>query len=151
VCSIPSSLNFQYSLASLRSSSSSLRVLPHFPGTSILLSVFPSITCFIRRVLCWIWPIQLACPLFIVCLHDPFYTSSFLTQSVQLIVSILLSAPNFKTSQVSLVYFLKFQHLTQPSSKCSSLLVSSLNLSPVCWWRKSSFCWMLLLPRQSWI
>jgi len=39
----------------------------------------------------------------------------------------------------------EFQHHTQLCSKCSALLVSSLNLSPICWW-KEILCWMLLLP-----
>ena len=36
----------------------------------------------------------------------------------------------------------KFKHHT---------LVSSLNLSTFCWWKKSSSCWMLHFPWQSWI
>ena len=40
-------------------------------------------------------------------------------------------------------------HHTMLSSKCSILLVSSLNLSPICWRKESSSCWMLLLSWQS--
>jgi hypothetical protein len=70
-------------------------------------------------------------------------TSSFLTWSVQLIFSILLQHHISKLFQVlSEVY--KFQHHTQLYSKCSTLLVSSLNLSSTCWWKESSSCWKLL-------
>ena len=45
-----------------------------------------------------------------------------------------------------------FQYRAKLCSKCSTLLDSSLNLSPVCLWKESScYCWMLLLPWQSWI
>ena len=48
----------------LRSSSSCLRLLPLLPVTSILPSIFPSITCFRRQFLLNMWPIQLA---FLLC------------------------------------------------------------------------------------
>jgi hypothetical protein len=32
----------------------------------------------------------------------------------------------------------KFRHHTKPCSKCSTLLVSSLSLSPFCWWKEPS-------------
>jgi hypothetical protein len=67
VCVIPSPLNFQCPLATLRSSSSGLCLHPHFPGTYILPSISPSVTYFIRQVQSRIWPVQLVCPLFIVC------------------------------------------------------------------------------------
>jgi hypothetical protein len=50
-----SSFNFQYPLVSLRSSSSCLRLLPRLPVTSILPSIFPSITCFRRQFLRKMW------------------------------------------------------------------------------------------------
>jgi hypothetical protein len=43
----------------------------------------------------------------------------------------------------------KFQYHIKLCFKCSTLLVSSLNLSLICWWKEPSTCWMLLLPRQS--
>jgi hypothetical protein len=46
-------------------------------------------------------------------------------------------APHFKTFQVFLIYFpkrLKIQHRTKLCSKCTKLLVSSLNWSSVCLW-----------------
>ena len=85
--------NFQYPLASLRSSSSCLCRLPCIPSTSIP-PLFPSITCFRRQFLHNMQPIQHAYLLYIVCkiflcsltLRN---TSSFVTQSVQLMFSIL--------------------------------------------------------------
>jgi hypothetical protein len=76
----------------------------------------------------------------------PCNTSSFLTRSVQMIFSILLMQQfqNFPgisdlRSEVS-----TFQHHTKLCSKCSTILISSLNLSPICYWKESSSCWMLL-------
>jgi hypothetical protein len=51
VRSSASSFNLQYPLFSLRSSSSCLRLLPRHLVTSILPSIFPSITCFRRQFL----------------------------------------------------------------------------------------------------
>jgi len=48
-------------------SSSCLRLLRRPSVISILLSIFPSITCFKRQFLCKMWPIQLAFLLFTVC------------------------------------------------------------------------------------
>ena len=45
----------------------------------------------------------------------------------------------------------KFQRHTKLCSKCSTLLVSSLILSPVCCHKEPSSSWMLFLPWQSWI
>ena len=81
VRSSASSSNFQYPPFSLRASTSCLHLLPRVTVTSILLSVFPSITCVRRQFLHNIWPIQLAflllmfagysCPrwLFVTLLH----------------------------------------------------------------------------------
>jgi hypothetical protein len=44
-----------------------------------------------------------------------------------------------------------FQHHTKLYFKCSTLLVSSLNLSPIYWLKDSSSYWKLHLPWQSWI
>jgi hypothetical protein len=35
-----------------------------------------------------------------------------------------------------------FQHHTKLCFKCSTLLVSCLNLSPICWGKEPSSCWM---------
>jgi hypothetical protein len=51
--------NFQYPFASVKSSSSCLRLLPLLPITYIPL-IFPSIMCFRRQFLRRLWPIQLA-------------------------------------------------------------------------------------------
>ena len=61
-----SSFNFQYSLLSLRSSSSCLRLLSRLHVTSIFPSIFPSITYFVWQFLRKMWPIQLTFLLFIV-------------------------------------------------------------------------------------
>jgi hypothetical protein len=62
-----SSFKFQYIVFSLMSSSGCLRFLPRLPVTSVLPSIFPSITCFRRQFLRKMWPIHLAFLLFIVC------------------------------------------------------------------------------------
>ena len=83
-------------LLSLRSSSSFLRLLPRLLATSISPFIFPSVTCFRMQFLRKMWPIQLAflflisCRIFL-CSLTLSNTSSFLTWSVQLIFSILLS------------------------------------------------------------
>jgi hypothetical protein len=61
VRSRPSSFRREYPPLSLRSSSSFLRLLPHFPVTSIPpFFIFPSIICRRRQFLRKMWPIQLA-------------------------------------------------------------------------------------------
>jgi hypothetical protein len=60
VRSISSSLNFQYSLFSLKSSSNCIRLLPCRPVTYFLPSIFPSKTSFKRRFLSKTWPIYSA-------------------------------------------------------------------------------------------
>ena len=66
-----------------------------FPSLLSVPRFFPSITCFRRQFLHKIWPIQWAFLIFIVCRmyrcsSTDCNTSSFLTRSVQLIISILL-------------------------------------------------------------
>ena len=90
-----SSFNCEYPLLSLRSSSSFLRFLPRLPLTSIPPFIFPSITPCRRQFLRKMWSIQLAfrllvsCRIFL-CSLNLSNTYSFLTWSVQPIVSILL-------------------------------------------------------------
>jgi hypothetical protein len=67
VRSSASSFNFQYLLFSLRLSSSCLRLLLLLSVTSILPSIYPSVTCFKMQFLSKMWQIQLAFLLFIVC------------------------------------------------------------------------------------
>jgi hypothetical protein len=62
-----SSFKWEYSLLSLRSSSSFLRLLPHLLVTSISPFIFPSITCFRRQFLRKMWPIQLVFRFLISC------------------------------------------------------------------------------------
>ena len=65
--SIASSFKWQYPRLSLRSSSSSLRLLPRHLVTSISPFIFPSITCFRRQFLRKMWPTQLAFRFLISC------------------------------------------------------------------------------------
>jgi hypothetical protein len=89
------SFKWDYPLLSLRSSNSSLRLLPCLPVTSIPPYIFPSVIHCRRQFLRKMWPIQFAfrlrisCRLFL-CSLTLTNTSSFLTRSVQLIFSILL-------------------------------------------------------------
>ena len=90
-----SPFKWEYSLLSLRSSSSFLRLLPRLLVTSISPFIFPSITCFRRQFLRKMWPIQLAFRFRIsrrifLCSLTRSNTSSFLTWSIQLIFSIFL-------------------------------------------------------------
>jgi hypothetical protein len=67
VQSSAASFNFQYPLFSIRSSSSFLHLLPHLQVTSIIFSIFISVTHFRRQFLCNMWPIQLDFLLLIDC------------------------------------------------------------------------------------
>ena len=104
VRSSPSSINFQYPLFSLRSSSSCLRLSLRLPFTPIIHYNFPSIIGFRRQFLRKMWPVQLAFLLFTVC--GTFLssltlcnTSSFFTRSVQLIFNIFLQKLSLKLSR----------------------------------------------------
>ena len=135
----PSSLQFQHLQNFLKiTHTSCLRLLlPHLTVPSS----FPSITCFRKQFLHKMWPTQFA---FLFCnvwtflsSLTPCNTSSFLTRSVQLIFSILhqhhipkLSGyfrSTFRNVQVSTPYKAMLQ--------CCILLVSSLQWSPICWYR----------------
>ena len=95
-----SSFNFQYFLFSLKLSIKCLcLLLLRLRFTHIPSSILPLITCFRRRFLHKMWPIQLPFFLFIVCRIlinlTVCYSSSFLTQSAQLIFSISTTFENF--------------------------------------------------------
>jgi len=62
-----------------------------------------------------------------------------------------ISLKNFPVMPDLLSKLSKFLEHKTFSSNCITLLVSTLNLSPICWWKQSSPCWMLLLPWQCWI
>jgi hypothetical protein len=66
VQSSASFFNFQYPLSSLMLFISCLCFLPRLPITSIIPSIFPSITCFTRQVLYKMWQRQSPLVLFIV-------------------------------------------------------------------------------------
>jgi len=99
------------------SSSSCLLLLPRLTATSILPSIFPSITCFRRQFLRKIWPIQLAFLLHIVCKifispWTPLTTSIFSTRSVQLTFSSLFQHYISKISRYFRSNFRNVQLLT---------------------------------------
>jgi hypothetical protein len=132
---------FQYSVSciSLRSSSSYLSFPPHLRVTSILPFIFPSVTCSTRKILRNMWPIQLDFLLFIMCRIflsslSLWHISQFLTQSVQLILSILLQHHISKLPRYC--WFtpqsIQVKHHTKLCFKCSTLLASSLNISLIC-------------------
>jgi len=84
------SLYLWYPVFSVRSSSSCVCLLPRLP----IPSIFRSVTCFRRQILCKVWPIQLAVLRFIVSgiflsSLSVWNTSSFLMWVVRLIFSIL--------------------------------------------------------------
>ena len=131
-----SSFNWQYPLLSLRSYSSFLRLFPRLLVTSICLFIFPSITYCRRQFLRKMWPIQLAFRFLIsrrifLCsltlLHLSYdrsnWSPSFSSTTFQ----------NFPGVSDPLPGASKFQHHTEPCSKRSISLVSSSNLSPICW------------------
>jgi hypothetical protein len=79
--------------------------------------------CFRRQFICKMWPIQLTFLLFIVYrifLSPLNVCNTYSFQNIPVISDIL--------SEVS-----RFQHHTMLCSKCSTSLVSSLNLNAVCW------------------
>ena len=88
-------------------------------------------------------PIQLAFLLFIVCRIflsslTLWNTSSFFTRSVKMIFSFLIQ---YHISKLSIYFWSNFRKcpisstFTMLHSKCGTLLVSSSNLSPICWWK----------------
>ena len=132
-----SSFKWEYPLPSFRSSRSFLRLL-RLPVTSILPSVFPSITRCRMQFLRKRWPIQLAflllisCRIFL-CSLTLSYTSSFLAWSVQLLFSILLQHHISKLSRCFWSTARSFQHHIKLCSKCSTSLASSSVPSQMCY------------------
>ena len=146
VRSSASSFTFHCPLLSLRSSTSCL----HLPHCLLVTCVPPSVVPSVRKM----WPIQLAFLLFGVCRMflsslTVRNTSSFFTQSVQLCSPSFPSTTfqNFPGISHLLSEMSKFQHHTVLCTKCSTCLVSSLNLIQFSC-EKSYSCWMLLLPWQ---
>jgi hypothetical protein len=106
----PSPFNFQYSLFSLRSSSSFLRLLPRLPVTSIFHSIFYSIMCFIRQLRRKISPIQIVFIRFIVGrMFLSSLTISFIHSICPIDLVLPYPAPHFRTFQIFLTYFPKCQ------------------------------------------
>jgi len=139
VRSIAYSFYFQYPLIFWSAASSCLHLLPHLP---IFFPTFPSIMCCVRQFLCKMWPIQLAFLLFVVC--RIFLSSltqcniSFLTRSVQVIFSIFAQHHISELFRCFQSTFWSVQRHTELCSKGSILVVSSLNLSPIWWWKEPS-------------
>jgi hypothetical protein len=148
-------------LFSLRLSSSFLLLHPHLPFTSIISSVFPTVTCCRRQFLSKKWPIQLPflLSLFVGCVAHPWFfqmprhfshgRSNWSSSSFYRTVSRHFSHDrcnwSVRPSTELLSKVSKFQHRTQLGCSCSTLTVSSLNLNPFCWWKQSSFLMLLLL------
>jgi hypothetical protein len=92
------------------------------------------------------WPIQLAFLLFTVCRiclsSSILFSTSFLTGSAELSSQSSSSNTFQNFPDISFVVFelSKLHHRTKLYSRYSALLVSSLNLSPLCWWRESVEC-----------
>ena len=116
VQSCASSCIFLYTLFSLWSSSSCIRLLPRLPVTSILPFIFPSIMVFQKAVPIQDVTNQLAFLLFTVC--RIFFSSFTLCNTVP-----------FLTLLVTLIYPILLQHHTNPCFKCSTL-----NLITIFWW-----------------
>jgi len=120
-----------------------IQYLLAFSSSSSRPSNFPSITCFRRQLLHKMWPIQFAfrlctwCRIFLCSLT--LCQTSLLTRSVQMI-AIQLSTASQKLPGISdlLSAVSKFRRHTKLCFKYSTLVVSFLNLSPICWWRDSS-------------
>ena len=146
--SIASSFNFQYFLISLWSEITCLGSIPHFPTHSIWLSTneFQEMCPVPWVLLCLFVPKILSSSL------TPRNTSSFLTRSVQLIVSILLQHHISKPLTLFRSTF-RIGWFSAPQKTALQMqhsIVWSLNLSPGCWTSQTfPCCWILLLGLQS--
>jgi len=104
-----SSFQWEYTVLSLRSSNSFLRLHPRLPVTSISPFIFPSITCCRRQFLRKMWPIQFVfrllflCSLFL-CSLTLSNTSSFSHMIGPTDLLHPSPAPHFKTFQIFLTY-----------------------------------------------
>jgi len=137
VRSRPCSFKWEYTLLSLRSSSSFLRLLPRLPVTSIPPCIFPSIIrC--RKFRRKMWPIQLAfhlliscriflCSLTLILLHLSHDRSNWSFPSFS-----STTFQNFPGVSDLLPEASKFQHHIKLCSKCSTSLASSSIPSPMC-------------------
>ena len=142
-----SSSHLQYLLSSLRSSNSCLGLLARLHATSNLLSIFPSIRGPTQNVTKSSQPsfflLSVGCSsrpwLFVALLHFSLDRSNWSSPSCSSITFQIFPGISHLRSEVS-----KFQHHTKKYFECSTLLVSSLNLSSICWWKESSSCWKML-------
>ena len=139
------SLKFHYLLFSIKSFSSCLRRIPRL----LVPSIFPSITRFIWQFLRKMWPIHIAFRLFILCrfLESHILYFSILSRDWTNCFPSLSSTKFRNFSGISHLLFevSKFHHHKRLCSKCSTSLLSSFNLNPICWWKslhvsECSFC-----------
>ena len=149
-----SSTIFQYPRTSLSSSSSCWRLLPRLQITSLLLSIFPLITCYGRQFTRKMWPMQLPVILSILCrvflTSLTLYSTSFLTRSVHYLFY-PSPATHVRTFHVFLIYFLKCPSFSPTESYVPNVAYSSyfLKFKSNLLVKLSLSCWILLLPWQS--
>jgi hypothetical protein len=138
VRSSASPFSFHYTLVSLRSFSSCSRNLPRRPITSTISSIFPAMSSFIRQFLCKMWLIQLA--------NLPFIVYRILMSSLTLCNLRFSHCHSTWSSPFTITTFQRFpdisdllsevsnlQYRTNLCSRYRILVVSSLNLSRICW------------------
>ena len=138
VLSSARSFNLQYPLLYLTSSCSCLRLLLRLPVTSILPSIYPSITCLAKQFQLQMWPIQSVFLLSIV--HKVFLSlwnlhnnSPSITRSFQLIYSILLQHHISKHSRCFWSTLGNVQVSAPHKAVHQMWHFSSSNLIPICW------------------
>jgi len=98
--------------------------------------------CYRRQFLHAMWPIQLACLSIVprIFLSLTLCSASFLIRCGQPWSSLSFCSAaleNLQSVYDVLSAVSNFQHHTKLCSKCSTLIISSLNLSPVYWWQDS--------------
>ena len=138
-----SSINLQHSLLSLSLSSSCLRLLPRLPFASMLPSITVSTTCLqgtsYARCDQYNFPSSSYCTYDTSFSYDPM--KYFIFHTINPTDLHLSSAPPLQSSQVLLIYFTKCsksKHHTKLRYSFVTLTVSSINLSPVFWWKCAS-------------
>jgi len=136
---------FQYPVFSWRSECRCACLLSRL----LVPSVFPSVTYFRWQFLCRMWRIQSAF------LYLLYVGCSFLPWLCVILLHFWhnrsnWSSPSFCTTTCqdfqSIFDLCRFQHHEKLCSKCSTLLVSSLNVWPICWWKEFRSCQIPLMP-----
>ena len=106
--------NFKYQLVSLRSSNSCLLLLPHLPVTSMLPSIFPSITCFRKQFQRQMLPIHLT---FLLLLYVRYSSPPWL---YIIFIHFSHDRSNLSYQSFSSKTFLSFSDISDPLPKCPS-------------------------------